>query len=207
MHVQTKLLYRVISTHFWLGVTRKWRPMVLFGSLNLPLGAKGETCRGILGGCWGACSSDPWRFRFFCFLSFSPGVGCSTRKGHSAQLSSCSVLGRLRGAAMVNVGGGSRGVAIVRSREEKAGKGLKGAVLCSNRTRYQPQRVSAYRSQCGRRNSTIATRPRFVARKMQSPNCTTAKRREKPGHGKGKTRVAGMKAAKEAGSGDGGCAR
>lgn len=74
--------------------------MVLLGSLNLPIGEKGEACRGILGTGW---SSDSCRLRFD-FLSLSFGSGWVTVKGHSAWVSS-SGRGRLRAVAMT---GGQR---------------------------------------------------------------------------------------------------
>lgn len=103
LHVRTKLLYLVMSTHCWLGVTRKCRSMLLLGSLNLPDGIKGETCSGILGDGrdW---SSEPCRLRFFCFFSLSLELGCWTLKGHSAWLSSVSGLGRFLAVAIVKVG-------------------------------------------------------------------------------------------------------
>jgi hypothetical protein len=98
--IRTKLLYLVMSTHRWLGVTRKWRSMLLLGSLNLPVGAKGEGCSGILGDGAGE-SSEPLRRRFLLFLSFSLWLGCSILKGHSAWVSSASTLDRFRAVAIL----------------------------------------------------------------------------------------------------------
>lgn len=94
MHLRTKLLYLVMSVHFFGGLTLKYKSIVSC-FLNLPQGAKGDIWRLTLAV---ASSSSPSVLRFFDFLllSLSSGLTTSILNGHSARLSSGSCLGLLR---------------------------------------------------------------------------------------------------------------